>query len=259
MVKICVIVPVRNNLELTKTFFKSFVKTNFFDKEEIHLLFIDDGSEDGTHEWLLSIAEKNDWVDIKRNDKSLGVCSSWNIGLSWAKDNSADFIAILNNDIEFYSNGCLRSMMNVLTSDDLVFWTSPETCYDQKRKAGKKGRIHFEQLLYSQSKTSYIVGCCFMIPRKSLDEIGMFDERFVIRYYEDLDYINRILEAGFKVKMASNNLVFHNRGSTSLKVSGGETNYIFYDEKWKSSPYNILEMQPKEKKGAKYFNFNKIW
>lgn len=259
METICVVVPVRNNLHLTQKFFQSFKSTNYFDKEQIKLLFIDDGSTDGTGEWLKDVESKHSWVEVLTHEESKGVCTSWNDGLKWAEANDADYIAILNNDIEFYSNGCMRALKEVLDSDQGVMWTSPETCYDPKAKVAKKGRRHFEQLLYRGSKTSYIVGCCFMLPRKALDIIGYFDEQFQIRYYEDLDYINRILQAGKKVRMATGNLIFHDRGSTSTKVSGGETNKGLYDAKWKGSPYNILEQQPKPVKAAKHFHFEKVW
>lgn len=259
MSRICVVVPVRNNLELTKKFFQSFKSTNYFDQEEIKLLFVDDGSDDWTPEWLEEFSSSHDWVEVLTHGESQGVCTSWNDGLKWAEQNDADYIAILNNDIEFYSNGCMRALKEVLDADESVMWTSPETCYNPKFKTGKKGRHHFEQLLYSGSKTSYVVGCCFMLPKKALDIIGHFDEQFQIRYYEDLDYINRILAAGKKVRMATGNLVLHNRGSTSAKVKGGETNKDLYDAKWKDSPYNILEQQPKPIKAGKHFHFEKVW
>lgn len=259
MEQICVVVPVRNNLHLTKKFFDSFRSTNYFDKEKVNLLFIDDGSSDDTPTWLDDISKNFGWVEVLTHEKSKGVCSSWNEGSKWAESKDADYIAILNNDIEFCSNGCLRALKEVLDKDQNVMWTSPETCYDRKIKVGKKAVCHFEQLLYSSSNTSYIVGCCFMIPRKALDIVGFFDEQFQIRYYEDLDYINRILQAGKKVRMALGSLIFHDRGSTSTKVSGGETNFDLYQKKWKGSPYNILEQQPKRVKSIKHFNFEKIW
>lgn len=257
MSTICVVVPVRNNLYLSEVFLSSFKRTTFFAPDTIKLLFINDGSTDGTSEWLKSV--EADWISVLDHKESLGVCSSWNDGIRWSIEQGADYIAILNNDIEFYSNGVINSMKDVLDKNPGVYWTSPETCYDPKYKTGKKGRHHFEQLLYSGSKVSYIVGCCFMLPRRCVEEIGLFDEQFAIRYYEDLDYINRILANKKGLKMSAGSLILHKRGSTSLHVQGGETNVDLYERKWKGSSYDILAMQPKEKKGKKYFNFSKIW
>jgi GT2 family glycosyltransferase len=94
-----------------------------------------------------------------------------------------------------------------------------------------------------------------MCPRICFDELGLFDEEFDIKYYEDLDFINRILEVNKKIKMTETALIYHAVGSTSRYTKGGESNKEKYDRKWGDKPqFDILAKQPKKEKSIIHFN-----
>ena len=80
---------------------------------------------------------------------------------------------------------------------------SPQTDADHER--------HIEQRL------SYIVGASMFMPRTTLMQLGLMDERYFL-YYEELDWRCRH-EAAVSLKYASRAVVFHKEGGTT----GGKT------------------------------------
>lgn len=236
--KILVVVPVYNKVEYTKNFFYSFIKTlSIKEKEKVELLFINNNSSDGTKEFLEEISKEDNGfkVSILNNEENLGVVKSWNQGLNFLE---ADYYLICNNDIEFMTLNWITSLLNDVKPE--IYWLSPRTCYTKDNKKVSYTRSHYEQLSYGSSRQSYVVGCCFLISKECINEIGQFDEQFEMRYYEDLDYINRIISVGKRVKMANGMLIFHAVGITSRGGTGGENNEARYLAKWANTPHDIL-------------------
>ena len=151
-------------------------------------------------------------------------------------------MCIVNNDIEVMTPDWLYEMQKVLDKSSVIYWVSPRTCYDTDMRKMSYKRTHYEQLAYGTDPNSYVVGCCFMCPKRifSEDQMGLFDEKFDIKYYEDLDFINRILKEGKMVCMCQLAVVYHAVGVTSRSTPGGESNESYYNEKWEGTPYDIL-------------------
>lgn len=246
---VSIIMPVLNNLQYTKNFMESFKKKTTPNYE---LIIINNASTDGTREYLESIQDNK--MIIVNNEENIGVAPSWNQGIKLAK---YDYICIVNNDIEFMTPNWLNEMQLILKkSPEKVYWTSPATYYDKKKPICSGARIsHYEQLRYGPFDSAYVVACCFMCPRKAFDELGLFDEKFAMKYYEDLDYINRILQAAKRVQMAQNVIVFHAVGATSRITPGGDLNRAYYDSKWGEFPrFDILKKQPAKVKAIRHFD-----
>jgi len=248
--KYSIIIPVMNNVVYTENFFKSFEKTvNHLEKKDLEVIVIDNGSTDGTELFLKNYNPDYSFSVIK-NIKNTGVVASWNQGVKYSK---GEKVIICNNDIEFITPNWLTCMEKSLTPR--VYWLSPRTCYEKNSKKVSFNPCHYEQLSYGVDRMSYVVGCCFMVPKIAFETVGFFDEQFEMRYYEDLDYINRILQSGNKVKMAQDVLVYHAVGATSRGATGGELNESRYKEKWGNSQFDILKKQQiRGKKTARHFN-----
>lgn len=236
-----VIVPLLNNVKFTKKFIDSFYKT--VDEIDYELIFIDNNSYDSTPDFLKKCKSRDDRIKTITNPKNVGVSASWNQGI---KESTKDYICICNNDIEFLSMSWLSKLKN--KTSNKIFWVTPRTCYTKDFKKISYKITHYEQLRYGNNPNMYVVGCCFMLPRKCIEEIGLFDEQFEMKYYEDLDYINRILKSGYKVTMCPEVIIYHAVGATSRITPGGGNNKSYYDSKWGNSRFNILEMQKNTKK-----------
>lgn len=68
-------------------------------------------------------------------------------------------------------------------------------------------------------KPDWVQGSCMMIPRRVINEIGDFDERFFL-YFEDYDYCARVVDAGYDViyQPEANVTHFYARSSANLNV-----------------------------------------
>lgn len=245
---VSIIMPVLENIEYTKSFFSSFYKNTSGDYE---FIIINNGQDEETKFFLLDLIKKDNRIRVIQNEKNIGVSASWNQGI---KESKNDFICILNNDIEIFTPNWIFEMQKCLQINENVYWASPSTCYTKDLKKRCFRSHHYEQLMYGSNIDNYIVGCCFMCPREAFDEIGLFDEDFDVKYYEDLDFINRILSRGKKVSMVKSVIVYHAVGATSRITKGGENNENRYNDKWAATPYDILGMQPNRVKGVKHFN-----
>jgi GT2 family glycosyltransferase len=108
----------------------------------------------------ISAKIKHPNIIVIENEKNMGVASSWNklCDLIY-KEN--DYAIILNDDI---------------------YW-------------GKKD-WEIDNLLSNYNKDLYNTTqdwCVFILPKKTYEEVGLFDVRFFPAYYEDNDYAYRII------------------------------------------------------------------
>lgn len=250
---VSVIVPVLNNLDWTKQCLESAFPNS--GNKEFEFIVIDNGSTDGTAEYLEEFAKTHPQLSVVKNEKNIGVAPAWNQGIKLAK---YDYVCIINNDIKILTSDWLFEMQKVLKANPKIYWTSPRTCYSLDLKKISYKPSHYEQLIYGSSLDEYVVACCFMCPKKIFEEIGFFDEKFEVKYYEDLDFIARILSLGNKVKMCHSCLIYHGVGKTSRITTGGENNENYYQSKWGDTKFDILAMQPgRGVKGIKKFVENR--
>lgn len=253
---VSVIMPVLNNLNWTRQCVESVYSKSA--GREFEFIVIDNNSTDGTSKYLDQISTQHNNMRVIKNEQNIGVAPSWNQGV---RESKYDYVCIINNDIIIQSDDWLFNMVKVLKKNPSVYWTSPRTCYSLDPKEVSYNPSHFEQLRYNREWSEYVVACCFACPKSIFDEddMGMFDEDFDTKYYEDLDFISRILEKGKRVKMASSVLVYHGVGKTSTITPGGAQNKEIYMNRWKGKKGNILARQPgldengNPKKGIKHF------
>src|SRR5690348_3188210 len=89
MPRVSILLTCFNHAKYLPQCFEGIIGQSFKDYE---IIAIDDGSTDGTREWLSS---RTEWMQRVFNEKNLGTYASLNVALSKA---SGEFIAILNDD-----------------------------------------------------------------------------------------------------------------------------------------------------------------
>ncbi|MBO6088297.1 glycosyltransferase, partial [bacterium] len=93
--KLSIITLTYNNLEYTRNFIKSLYENT----KDFELILVDNGSTDGTVEYLKSLPYNN--IKFIFNEKNLGFPKGNNQGLEIAE---GEYIGFLNNDILLSSN-----------------------------------------------------------------------------------------------------------------------------------------------------------
>ena len=174
---ISVIIPTFNRKETLKRAIQSVVMQSYTPYE---IIVIDDGSDDGTKEWL-----KDNFPNVKYiYQMNSGVSSARNKGIKFA---SGDWIALLDSDDEWLPSK-LKDQANEIESNPAAkflhtneIWIRNGVRVNQMKKHKKYGGYIFEKCL----DMCRISPSSVLIQKDIFDEIGMFDE--TLEVCEDYD------------------------------------------------------------------------
>lgn len=197
---------VYNNLPVTK----GFVRKLFDNTENFRLIFVDNGSDAETREFLES---NSDWT-LVRSEKNLGVIGGRNLGV---KHVEADYFMNIDND-QYPGPGWLNGLHSLMEEGfDIVgpeAWqlVSPGGTDGVVMIGGQqRNRSYFPHHHCTKKGESYTyIGCGGMLIKKAVyDDIGLFDDRFSPAYFEDPDFCFRAIQAGYKLAWKHNCPIDH--------------------------------------------------
>ena len=179
---ISVIIPTYNRKHSLSRTLDSVLAQSF---QPFEIIVIDDGSTDGTADWL-----KSNYVSIKSISQSnQGVSSARNIGIKQAE---GDWIALLDSDDEWLPDKLAKQVQALKENREFLFchtneiWIRNGVRVNQQKKHQKYGGHIFEKCL----------DMCRVSPSSSLfhksvlDDVGLFDEK--LKVCEDYDLWLRI-------------------------------------------------------------------
>lgn len=215
----------------------------------LHIIIVDNGSERFSY-------DKNEFkhftIEVLLSEKNLGFSGGNNLGMKHALANGATYIMLLNNDT-IVSDTFLTDFINTAIANETNGIYVPKIYfaagYEYHKKTYKKdelghvlwyagGYIDWANLIginrgvdevdhgqYNDiEKTELATGCCMLIHRRVLEQVGLFDERYFL-YYEDSDYSMRVREANFSILYTPNVHVWHKNASSSGGSGSGLQDY----------------------------------
>ena len=208
--------------------------------EPFELILVDNGSDDGTVEYLETIPN----ATLIRNPDNRGFPAAVNQGLERAR---GDYFLLLNNDC-IVTTGWLNRLLRVFESHSDVGLAGPVSnniSGPQQIAATYETLENLDGFAWDWGKANAgiienedrLVGFCLMIRRGVVEEIGTFDERFGIGCFEDDDFCRRAVAAGYRNVIAREVFVHHFGSRTFLgsKVDIGailDANARIYEDKW---------------------------
>jgi GT2 family glycosyltransferase len=171
---------------------------------ETYIHVIDNGSTDGTIEWMEGEYIRGERLRHRPLGKNEGVSVGWNQALTYIFErNIADHCLVLNNDTEippwFYRE---------LLACDVPFVTGV-TCVD-------RGQVMLPPV---RSLTDGPDFSAFLIRRSAWETIGPFDESMV-HYCSDVDYDIRARKLGLTLHNC--HVKFYHERSSTLKLASPE-------------------------------------
>ena len=235
--KLSIITLTYNKLEYTKKFIESLFKYT----KDFELIIVDNGSTDGTREYLKSVPD----IKLILNEKNLGFSKGNNQGIEIAE---GEYIGFLNNDILLYPNW-FEKVEEVFKKENAGF-VSPRHIhsyfsYLNENNYIKKYRKNELVNTYEKSFDECVFSCV-ITKRSVLNQLGNFDENYSPAFFEDDDFKYRAIEAGFGVYVCNEVCFFHFGSVTSKSLNQGfEKNRKYYYEKYPFAAYLSANGQEK--------------
>jgi GT2 family glycosyltransferase/glycosyltransferase involved in cell wall biosynthesis/SAM-dependent methyltransferase len=230
---VSIVIVTFNNLKISKLCLDSVLANTTL--PELEVIVVDNGSTDGTPEFVRTLAQRDARVRFISNTANVGFAAANNQGLTAAH---GSVLVLLNNDV-VVPRGWLRGLLRLL-QDSSVGLVGPVT-----NAVGNEARVEYDYLSLAELDDfaiPYMAGnigihfdismlamYCVAMRRDVWETIGPLDEAYGLGLFEDDDYSNRVRQAGLKVVCTRESYV-HHFGQASFKklIPTGE-----YDELWK--------------------------
>lgn len=203
-------------------------------------LIVDNGSTDGSVEWLQS---NYPMVQLVLNSENRGFAEANNQGIQATQ---GEYVVLLNNDAQ-PSLGWLASLVAVAESDARVGMVASQIRLAHAPERLDSAGIEIDVLgiawnrrwgkpvAAEPSAPVEVFGpsaAAALYRREMLDEIGLFDERY-FAYYEDVELAWRARRAGWRCLYAPAARVLHIHSATGSRISGFKA-YQIGINKWRT-------------------------
>jgi GT2 family glycosyltransferase len=220
------------------------------DWPNLELIFVDNGSTDGTADWLAEEERRTPCLlRVIRNAENRGFAAAANQGLSAA---TGEFLCLLNNDT-VVTRGWLSALVAHLQRNPRLGMVGPSTNEIANEAKIAVGYANLADLPpWANAFTASHAGeaepipmlamFCAVVPRLIYATVGPLDERFSIGMFEDDDYCRRVRNAGYELACARDSFVHHQGRASFEKLGDQEYLRIYrenerkYIEKWNESP-----------------------
>jgi len=226
--KIDLIMLSYNGLKSTREFLNHYLRNTSDEwKNKIRIIWIDNGSEDGTISYLKNKFNKLPKAILVSLTSNLGVIKGRNMGLFVREKlkNNSDYIMFLDND-QYVQENWVEQHVKVLEEGkfDLIgieAWQMNKRFLPVKKLDNdiKNFRTYF-----------HYVGCGGMLFKSDIvNSIGYLNEEFGKAYYEDPDFVFRALKNGYKIGWNLNAKIIHFPHQTLGKLKKNEKQMKFIE------------------------------
>lgn len=208
---ISIVIPSLNKLAYTRRCLDSLLLTAGV---EFEFVIVDNGSADGTAEYLLDFRWRTAAAGIPTtvlfNDRNVGACTARNQAIGLCRGSE---IAFLDNDIVLRDRRWLTVLRETLYSDDRIAMVTPKLLFPFPPyniehvgiAISPNGRVGYPGRNASKDDPAYATrrelqgsaSACILVKRSVLDEVGGFDEVYNPVQFEDLDLEYRMKARGY--------------------------------------------------------------
>lgn len=222
-----------NQAETTLQFLRSCAQLTYPNYE---IIVVDNASRPVLTECV--DADRYDRLRIVRSEQNLGFAGGNNLGMAQA---AGDFFFIVNNDTAL-SPTLLEDLLQPFGVHERAGVSCPKIrYYDNPALLQYAGYSAMNMLTgtavpvglgqvdngrYDQSGTTHFAhGCAMMVRRSVVEQVGRFAERFFL-YYEELDWSQRIKNAGYEIHYQASASILHKESVSVGRFNPLKTYYL---------------------------------
>lgn len=220
MGKVVIILVLYNNCKYLKMCIDSLLSQTY---KDIEIIAIDNASPDGSVVYLKQYYPN---VKIIEMDENRGFAEGCNRGIRYFIQSGAQYCMLLNVDtvadlkmvselVEASKGKAVTTPYIYYTEDKVYAEYGTKQCatwYAGGKIDRKTAQVDQKCFENEQENANYIVdfvsGCCMMIPRKSVLEVGELATEYFM-YYEDVDYCIRLLKEDIPLLYVSKAVLWH--------------------------------------------------
>jgi GT2 family glycosyltransferase len=237
MPEVSVVTALYNCVDLTRQYVSSLIET--MEDVDWELIIVDDGSTDGTHEYLRTLAD-NERIKILLNEQNSGYSRSNNRGASEA---CAPILAFLNNDLVL-CQGWFQSMRSVLEAAEnpgivgniqinpntgLIDHAGVFFGLDGMPRQARKNRRKRPKAPYTEWNA--VTAACMIIPSELFRNAGGFDETYR-NGFEDIDLCLKLKKQGYRHYVSNENPIQHCVSASPGRHKNNDHNNSVYKQRW---------------------------
>lgn len=257
---VSIIIINRNGLENCRILMQSLAEKKYY--ENIELICVDNGSDDGSPEYLESYGEQFP-ITVVRNGENKSFSEANNIGIRHA---SGDYFLFLNNDISV-TDYWLDALLHAAQTEEHAGAVGARLIYPESRDPKKRKKsyaiqhagivfsdvlredVHFIQPFNrwngqldrthgaSNEHLAAVTAAVMLVSREAYLDVGGFDEGYEYGY-EDVDLCLKLTKAGYRNIYCPDSILFHYEFGTQGKDDSDAVyrrrlrNFIRFRERW---------------------------
>jgi GT2 family glycosyltransferase len=199
------------------------------DYPNFRALLVDNGSTDDS---VAQIRRTFPEIPLLQNKTNLGYAAGNNVGIRYALMHGAEYILLLNNDA-FVERDTFSRLVAATVDDPTVAAAGCKVhIFEDPRRLWAAGECFVPRGNYplddgrfdTLTEIDYAVGCCILMRRNALEDVGLLDAEF-FAIHEERDWCYRARDAGYRILYVPGAVVYH-KVSTSL-TSGWSPAYHY--------------------------------
>ncbi len=197
---------------------------------DLEILVVDNGSWDGSREWLW----EQEGIAVIENEKNVGASAARNQGTAHA---SGKYVLYMDSDAELVTGGGLERLVRYLEEHPEAAGASGLIYADEARKnlwccspsMDWEGNHDPQASLEIKERPNILSTCFSLFRREAVCEVGGFDEYFFY-LYEDGDLCERLGKKGYIFRIDSAVEIVHHYADPG-RTERGEIAFHYYHER----------------------------
>jgi len=214
------ILPCWNALEYTKLCVDTLFRHTSSTKTPYHVIFIDNGSDDGTREYLEGLkAMYPEIVRVVHNAVNQGWVFAVNQGIA-ALSPEAEYVLLLNNDTMFVQENWLGRIIDKIHDVRQIAGAGPVS----NAVSGRQHVAYDNPKIETEMAQPYLIGFCMLLKRECVDVLLALDGYFMDELFspggcDEIDVCMRLRDRGYSFLIDRTVYVHHFYSKTLSRIT----------------------------------------